>query len=371
MGSFHRSPLIVFVLALFAVLACGASANAASSKNSARHPSKAQSGVQGKAFFIGNSYTYVNDLPAVVEGLVNSRMGRNAQPSFSVDSYTRGAASLTEFLDSPRDAQCREKLEKGGFRWVVLQDQSQAPMLMPEMTMRGGRGWAEIAKNGGAKPILFITWEHAIIGTDGKFSSTPRMQDKLTATYCRLALEIGADVAPVGEAWRLWREQYPETPLYSSDGSHPNALGTYMAACVFYAVITGQSPVGLPNRVMHNGRLVLEVPADKAKQCQKVAWKVVRGFSPSGFLEQLERQEAGRPTLEEIRPMLVSGLTVRALQQRLGKPATVYVMGGQTFHHFLLRGDMELQAICTKSGEVENITIIRTNGMSEIITLKK
>ena len=34
--------------------------------------------------------------------------------------------------------------------------------------------------------------------------------------------------------------------LYSGDGSHPSAVGTQLAAYVFYSSLTGESPVGLP-----------------------------------------------------------------------------------------------------------------------------
>lgn len=37
----------------------------------------------------------------------------------------------------------------------------------------------------------------------------------------------------------LWRE------LYAKDGSHPSISGSYLAACVLYATITNESPVGL------------------------------------------------------------------------------------------------------------------------------
>lgn len=33
--------------------------------------------------------------------------------------------------------------------------------------------------------------------------------------------------------------------LWQDDGSHPTVAGTYLAACVFYGVIFGESPRGL------------------------------------------------------------------------------------------------------------------------------
>jgi hypothetical protein len=38
--------------------------------------------------------------------------------------------------------------------------------------------------------------------------------------------------------------KHPELDLWQGDGSHPNSYGTYLAACVFYAVIFQESPEG-------------------------------------------------------------------------------------------------------------------------------
>jgi hypothetical protein len=38
---------------------------------------------------------------------------------------------------------------------------------------------------------------------------------------------------------------HPGLTLYQSDGSHPTRSGTYLAACVFYTALFGESPEGL------------------------------------------------------------------------------------------------------------------------------
>jgi hypothetical protein len=47
----------------------------------------------------------------------------------------------------------------------------------------------------------------------------------------------------------------PALDLWQEDGSHPTQTGTYLAACVFYAVIFHESPEGLT----YTGRLPKEV----------------------------------------------------------------------------------------------------------------
>jgi hypothetical protein len=74
------------------------------------------------------------------------------------------------------------------------------------------------------------------------------MQFQIDRGYLQIAHELSTAVAPVGYAWLLAAGQNPGLTLWQEDGSHPTLQGTYLAACVFYAVIFLQSPVGLSYR---------------------------------------------------------------------------------------------------------------------------
>jgi hypothetical protein len=63
-----------------------------------------------------------------------------------------------------------------------------------------------------------------------------------------IAKELNVPVARVGDAWLMGRLQPTPLDLWQADGSHPNEMGTYLAACVFYATIFRQSPAGLTYR---------------------------------------------------------------------------------------------------------------------------
>lgn len=52
----------------------------------------------------------------------------------------------------------------------------------------------------------------------------------------------------MGVAWQRALDENPEITLWDQDGSHPSPEGSYLAASVFYALITGESPVGLEYR---------------------------------------------------------------------------------------------------------------------------
>jgi hypothetical protein len=68
------------------------------------------------------------------------------------------------------------------------------------------------------------------------------MQLEIDDGYLGIAHELRAPVAPVGIALLAVRRQNSQLNLWQDDGIHPNEQGTYLAACVFYAVIFRQSP---------------------------------------------------------------------------------------------------------------------------------
>jgi len=81
------------------------------------------------------------------------------------------------------------------------------------------------------------------------------------------AQELNAPIAPVGLAWSIAVKEHPELELWQGDGSHPAEQGTYLAACVFYAVIFHASPDGLN---YHAG-----LSRKNAKTIQTIASKTV------------------------------------------------------------------------------------------------
>ncbi len=273
-----------------------------------------------KVLFIGNSYTFVNNLPRAFEALANV-----GGYKVKVDSYTKGAASLHEFLTSPEHAACRDRVAHGGYDYVILQDQSQTPYFMPERTLDAGEKWCALAKKAGAKPVLFLTWAHAQKGKNGQWQALAGMQEGTSTTYCKLAEKTGAKVAPVGEAWQTWYKKYPSVALHGNDGSHPNALGTYLAACVLYGTISDRKPTKLPSRLQG-----LTIPAGKVRDLQKIAEIAVRDFSAEKYLAARAKADAKLPSIESLKPLLQPGATMRPLLDKLGTPAS---REGETVHY--------------------------------------
>lgn len=213
-----------------------------------------------RILFIGNSYTYCNELPKMVAQLA-AEAGRNdvevvqvASPGVTLEWHAKNKETRTALAKT----------------WdsVVLQEHSIRPIEdTPKMVQAATALYARFAETG-AQTVLFMTWAR---------QHFPEMQAGLARVYTALAECIGARVAPVGLAWQAALSADPSLMLYTSDRSHPTPLGSYLAACVFYATFFGESPVGLPAKLMTAGNIVLvELSETQARLLQSVAWDTVQ-----------------------------------------------------------------------------------------------
>lgn len=193
-----------------------------------------------QVLLVGNSYTFANDLGGMIEGLGDAGGNR-------VNVTTRAVGGWW-LEDHAASGDTVNAIESTDWDYVVLQEQSIVPASEPERinsmnpSMRALNRSIQIA---GASPVLYLTWGRRDGFSDVGHASYASMQAAVTTAYEKIADEMGAVVAPVGEAWRQVFIDHPGLTLFQSDGSHPTRSGTYLAACVFYAAIFGESPEGL------------------------------------------------------------------------------------------------------------------------------
>ncbi|MEZ4393935.1 MAG: hypothetical protein R3A48_22920 [Polyangiales bacterium] len=203
--------------------------------------------------FIGNSYTFYNELPTLVASLGASGEGTAERPRLTVDSVTEGGATLQRHWDQMR----QERARAGGWSAVVLQGQSVEPIAAFQGFDAYARRFAEVIRGAGARPVYFATWARregdAVYGQAWSGGSFAAMSQRLDNAYRLVAMNTDGEVAPVGARWAAAVRQRPELNLYDADGSHPSLAGSYLAACVIYRAVTGRAvaaeapvPSGLP-----------------------------------------------------------------------------------------------------------------------------
>jgi len=225
-----------------------------------------------RVLFLGNSYTYGNKLPEVVAGLAAA--DKTASP-LEVKMVASGGKNLVWHAGNKAS---QEAIATGGWDYVILQDQSLTPTLMPQRSRQGAVALDAMITKSGAKTLFFMTWQRR--PTPDLLKKYPDMHKRNSKTYMDLGRELKAAVAPVGYAWKMAYDANPNLPLYAKDNSHPSRMGTYLTACVFYSMIYNKPPTGLPAKVTisKSGKhrtLLAIAPAD-AKKLQAIAWQAVR-----------------------------------------------------------------------------------------------
>jgi hypothetical protein len=217
-----------------------------------------------RILFVGNSYTYVNDLPSTVATLARSR-----GHAVSVTMVAQGGETLADHVSSGDVARAI-----GASRWsaIVLQEQSEVPAA-PDLRASGmvpaAAQLAGLARAAGARLLFFETWAHRDGWPERGLPSARRMQSALDDGYDAAARATNAAAVPVGDAWMAAVDADPEINLWQDDGSHPTAAGTYLAAVALDASIFGDDPVGLPAA---DG-----VSADQAAALRQVVARVLAG----------------------------------------------------------------------------------------------
>jgi hypothetical protein len=205
-------------------------------------PDSGSSGLN--VLFIGNSYTYVNDLPGMLSQIAATA---GVPPTIATSQVVQGGATLEVQWDN---GIAQTQIEQGGWTHVVLQGQSLEPLFFYDFPdfYAYGEMFEKLIVDAGARPTLFVTWARAAGDSSytpqygGYYFSPDEMQDQLTSSYAYLARQTtNGLLACAGEAFRTAIEQYPGIVLQQSDLSHPTVAGTYLAACTFYVALTGQA----------------------------------------------------------------------------------------------------------------------------------
>ncbi|TND08688.1 MAG: PDK repeat-containing protein [Bacteroidetes bacterium] len=220
--------------------------------------------------FIGNSYTYVNNLPQVLQSLAQAD-GKN----ITFDSSTPGGYTLQMHT---QDANTISKIYQQPWDYVVIQAQSQEPSFSPAQVASQTFPYAAmldsmIKDNDSCTQTLFyMTWGRKN-GDASNCASYPPvctyagMQQRLRDSYVQMGQDNGAMVGPVGIAWKNIIATNPAFDLYQADESHPSTWGTYAAACVFYSSVFRESTVGIP--------YYFSIPQADAQLIQGIASSVV------------------------------------------------------------------------------------------------
>src|SRR5205807_9405664 len=115
--------------------------------------------------------------------------------------------------------------------YVVLQEHGGVLISAPTRFLDSARKFDAAAKKVGGRTVLLSVMVR---------SGSNQTQASVNETTSKVAAELGAVVAPAGEARVMALELNPGLNFWDSDGVHPNALGAYLMGCAIYLVISAK-----------------------------------------------------------------------------------------------------------------------------------
>jgi hypothetical protein len=228
---------------------------------------KAQEKDELRVLFIGNSFTYGNDLPAIVEALAEASK-QKGQKRFIYKAVVFPSLSLKGQWDKG-DAQ--KVIASDKWDIVVLQQGPSALEESRQMLLEYVRLFDKEIRASGAKPALYMVWP-----SEARFNDF----DRVVESYKLAADEVKGIIFPVGQAWREAWKSDAKLALYAKDRFHPSVTGSYLAALVIYEKLFGKSSVGLPASLKLRSKTIdkIELPEEQAKLLQAAATEANKKF---------------------------------------------------------------------------------------------
>ena len=179
--------------------------------------------------FIGNSFSYYHCLPKLI-----ARFAKDAHSAkVTVGGIFRGGSTLKMLWE---DKNTLKKIEGRQWDYIVLQERGRLGGIIKDGIVHVGNPkeffeyiakFHAIAKENKSKIVLYCP--PSFVGP-GLFNDAKR----LDAAYTKAGRAMHAPVIHSGVAFMAAIKKWPHTKLIERDGHHPNPLGTYLIAALFY-----------------------------------------------------------------------------------------------------------------------------------------
>jgi hypothetical protein len=215
---------------------------------------------------VGNSLTYVNDLPFIVESLADSVPGLTPAQRLSTAMTAFPDFALSDHWS---DGTAVRAIDQGKWSVVILQQGSSAldesRVLLRDWTKK----FDVKIRAAGGRTAMYAVWPLASRQFDF---------DRVNESYTLAAADVSGMLFPVGEAWRAaWRRD-ATLALYAEDGLHPSVRGSYVAGLVITSMLLNRSPVGMPSRLSLRNGVVMSIPPADATLLQDAAAEAIEQF---------------------------------------------------------------------------------------------
>lgn len=165
--------------------------------------------------FVGNSLTYSNDMPQMLEDLAEMN-GLSiqtmclCQPNYALEDHLNEGTVLYELASKPYD-------------FLILQQGPSSQDYGRKKLFDMGGKLAALARQNKAKTAFLMVWP----AKDYYQSFDAVIENYTDASHASLTILI-----PLGTVWQKLNLEHPEYELYGEDGFHPSQLGSFLEALV-------------------------------------------------------------------------------------------------------------------------------------------
>ena len=197
-----------------------------------------------KVLFIGNSFTYVHDLPGTFKALSNA-----AGKTVTVDDYTIGGAMFAGTNGLANTPAVYAKMHSQKWDYVVLQD-NQGSFAVYQNQVTSTNIAANMRLRDSVKAILpcaSVIWFTGWGPKGGVFSgdNTNQELNRIDSNYQYMQNKYPTKkeiMAPFGKAWNNSMALQPNLNLFETDDVHPGMAGQLLNASVLYTTVFKQDP---------------------------------------------------------------------------------------------------------------------------------
>ncbi len=187
-----------------------------------------------KVLFIGNSHTYMNDMPYLFKEIFEKSCSETCDVTMLAYSGRDLAWHRKEYFS------IRFALLYGNYDYCVIQ-QAAHPFPPKEEMMENGEALCALCRTTGTIPVLYMTWAE---------KAMPENQQKMIDAYEELAEKTGALCAKAGVVWQNVRNTHPDIELFFKDGEHASPYGDLLIASVFVKTLRPEAKLRVPDSLI-------------------------------------------------------------------------------------------------------------------------
>ena len=219
-----------------------------------------------RVLFIGNSATYVHEIPKTLSILAN-----DAGYKLQCDSVVKGGATLTMHADFSSELGDKAlQAIKSGYDIIFIQDNGNciSSDTMREASIKAAKTLDLSIRENGAITAIYVRPPY---GKDNSGYNAFEQCIEFDGHFNIIANDIGAKNAYVNRAF-AYAIKNTDINLWGPDNAHTSEHGAYLAVCVIFATIFHTSATVLGN---------WELDKKDAKSLQDIADKIaIEGIIP-------------------------------------------------------------------------------------------